>query len=337
MLCLLGRRRRDWHDGPVTQPNRGALVVIPTYNEAENIELSSTASAPPFPTLDVLVVDDESPDGTGEIADKIATHDVPGPCAPPPSQGRARSGLPGGLRVGAGARLRRRSSRWTPTGHTCPSSCLGCWTRCPRLTSCWVHAGCAVAGSSTGRSGASCCRAVATRTPGSRWVCLCATPRVASALSAATTLGGDRPGYGPFAGLLLPGRPRPAVDRGGLSGRGGTDHVRRTRLRRVEDDGVDRPGGAGPGHPVGRSASPRPAARGGGRTTYLGRALRCTGSSCSRCSSGLPDPRDLRDHPGRAGDRRDPHGLAAGRSSPCLVPGSSGARVAEHGRRCVAR
>jgi dolichol-phosphate mannosyltransferase len=48
------------------------LVVIPTYDEALNIEsiLSRLLSA--VPETDVLVVDDNSPDGTGELADKIA-------------------------------------------------------------------------------------------------------------------------------------------------------------------------------------------------------------------------------------------------------------------------
>jgi dolichol-phosphate mannosyltransferase len=52
-----------------------ALVVIPTYNEAESLEgvvakvLASPAS------VDVLVVDDSSPDGTGELADRLAAAD----------------------------------------------------------------------------------------------------------------------------------------------------------------------------------------------------------------------------------------------------------------------
>lgn len=51
------------------------IVVIPTYNEAANIELIVDRVRGSVPALDVLVVDDGSPDGTGEIADKIATHD----------------------------------------------------------------------------------------------------------------------------------------------------------------------------------------------------------------------------------------------------------------------
>jgi dolichol-phosphate mannosyltransferase len=51
------------------------LVVIPTYNEAENIELVLDRVRACVPSLDVLVVDDGSPDGTGELADKVAAHD----------------------------------------------------------------------------------------------------------------------------------------------------------------------------------------------------------------------------------------------------------------------
>ncbi len=51
------------------------LVVIPTYNEAENLELIVDRVRGSVPRVDVLVVDDGSPDGTGAIADKIAEHD----------------------------------------------------------------------------------------------------------------------------------------------------------------------------------------------------------------------------------------------------------------------
>jgi len=51
------------------------LVVIPTYNEAENLELIVDRVRASVPEVHVLVVDDGSPDGTGEIADKIAAVD----------------------------------------------------------------------------------------------------------------------------------------------------------------------------------------------------------------------------------------------------------------------
>jgi dolichol-phosphate mannosyltransferase len=51
------------------------LVVVPTYDEAENIELVVDRVRATVASFDVLIVDDMSPDGTGDIADKIAAHD----------------------------------------------------------------------------------------------------------------------------------------------------------------------------------------------------------------------------------------------------------------------
>lgn len=49
-----------------------ALVVLPTYNEAENIGPMSEAILKVSPEIHLLVVDDNSPDGTGQIADQLA-------------------------------------------------------------------------------------------------------------------------------------------------------------------------------------------------------------------------------------------------------------------------
>ena len=51
--------------------NRG-IVVIPTYNEAENLPLIVPQVLEQDPRLEVLVVDDNSPDGTGRLADELA-------------------------------------------------------------------------------------------------------------------------------------------------------------------------------------------------------------------------------------------------------------------------
>ncbi|HEY70119.1 MAG TPA: polyprenol monophosphomannose synthase [Anaerolineae bacterium] len=49
------------------------IVIIPTYNEAENLPiLVAELWALSIPDLEILVVDDASPDGTGEIADELA-------------------------------------------------------------------------------------------------------------------------------------------------------------------------------------------------------------------------------------------------------------------------
>jgi len=48
------------------------IAVVPTYNEAENIpKLVAAVFALQVPDLEVLVVDDQSPDGTGEIVDRL--------------------------------------------------------------------------------------------------------------------------------------------------------------------------------------------------------------------------------------------------------------------------
>ncbi|MFJ1703439.1 polyprenol monophosphomannose synthase [Kitasatospora sp. NPDC088346] len=51
------------------------LVIIPTYNEAENVERIVSRVRVAVPEVHVLVADDNSPDGTGDLADKIAAED----------------------------------------------------------------------------------------------------------------------------------------------------------------------------------------------------------------------------------------------------------------------
>jgi len=60
--------------GPGAGPLR-TLVIIPTYNERENIAPIVSRVRAAAPEVDVLVVDDGSPDGTGEIADALAASD----------------------------------------------------------------------------------------------------------------------------------------------------------------------------------------------------------------------------------------------------------------------
>ena len=54
---------------PVPMP---PLVILPTYNEAENIGPIVRAALDAAPAAHVLIVDDDSPDGTGDIADALA-------------------------------------------------------------------------------------------------------------------------------------------------------------------------------------------------------------------------------------------------------------------------
>jgi dolichol-phosphate mannosyltransferase len=52
------------------------LVVTPTYNERDNLEPFLAGLHRVAPSVDVLVVDDSSPDGTGALADDIAARDA---------------------------------------------------------------------------------------------------------------------------------------------------------------------------------------------------------------------------------------------------------------------
>jgi dolichol-phosphate mannosyltransferase len=75
------RRRSAAADIPATPataaPTEGAgtWVIVPTYNEAENVPTISAAILEALPGATLLVVDDGSPDGTGRIADELAAAD----------------------------------------------------------------------------------------------------------------------------------------------------------------------------------------------------------------------------------------------------------------------
>lgn len=51
------------------------LIIIPTYNEIENLRPLLEATFSYAPETDVLIVDDNSPDGTGKLADQIHEED----------------------------------------------------------------------------------------------------------------------------------------------------------------------------------------------------------------------------------------------------------------------
>jgi dolichol-phosphate mannosyltransferase len=55
---------------------RDVWVVLPTYNERDNIERIANAILASLPEASLLIVDDSSPDGTGELADTIAAREA---------------------------------------------------------------------------------------------------------------------------------------------------------------------------------------------------------------------------------------------------------------------
>jgi dolichol-phosphate mannosyltransferase len=54
---------------------RRALICLPTYDERENLAPIVSAIHGVVPAVDVLVIDDDSPDGTGRLADELAARD----------------------------------------------------------------------------------------------------------------------------------------------------------------------------------------------------------------------------------------------------------------------
>jgi dolichol-phosphate mannosyltransferase len=61
---------------PSAEPSAERIVIVmPTYNERQNLESIAGRVRAALPEADLLVVDDNSPDGTGDIADKLAEAD----------------------------------------------------------------------------------------------------------------------------------------------------------------------------------------------------------------------------------------------------------------------
>jgi len=82
-------------------------VIVPTYDEAENIRPITAAVLDVLPTATLLVVDDGSPDGTGRIADRLAgEHPEVRVLHRPEKQGLGRAYLAGfEMALGEGAAL----------------------------------------------------------------------------------------------------------------------------------------------------------------------------------------------------------------------------------------
>jgi len=55
---------------------RGVWIVLPTYDERENVEPMAEAILAALPEASLLIVDDASPDGTGDLADTLAAREA---------------------------------------------------------------------------------------------------------------------------------------------------------------------------------------------------------------------------------------------------------------------
>ena len=65
----------DTPETPEPVLGRGALIITPTYNERSNLEAFVETTLGTAPGAHVLIVDDNSPDGTGVLADELAARD----------------------------------------------------------------------------------------------------------------------------------------------------------------------------------------------------------------------------------------------------------------------
>ena len=72
---LSASNRLDHHNSEVHGGTNSGIVLIPTYNERDNLERVIAEVRTHLPAGDILIIDDQSPDGTGDLADQIAQED----------------------------------------------------------------------------------------------------------------------------------------------------------------------------------------------------------------------------------------------------------------------
>ena len=242
-------------------------VILPTYDEAENLEAVVGGVRAAAPEAQILVVDDNSRDGTAELADALAAEDDP----------QARTSCTGRARPGSGART-RRASRYaldagaglrdrdgrrplTRSGRPAAADRARAGRRRPGAR---LPLRARAAGSRTGGSIGGCSRAGAAATPGAcsgvdvrdltgGFKCFRAGALRAVDFESATA-----------HGLRVPGRADVARAERRAEGRRGADPVPRAAARRVEDVRPDRSGGGVEGSgPALRVAAVAPAGGGG--------------------------------------------------------------------------
>ena len=120
-----GRTAANHRSGGAQRPSERTLVIIPTYNERENLPLIVGRVHKARPDVHVLIVDDGSPDGTGELADELALADPDRVhVMHRDGQGRARRRVSGGVRLGPESRVlgaRRDGRRRQPPARAAAS------------------------------------------------------------------------------------------------------------------------------------------------------------------------------------------------------------------------
>ena len=206
-----------------------AVLCLPTYNERENLEPMIEALGEALDTSQdrVLVIDDGSPDGTGEIADRLAAEHLVGLRAPPRRRRRGSARRTSRGSVGRSRKAPSSSSRWTATSPTTPPTSRGSSRLRRTPTSCSDRATRRAVGRRTGVSSAGSSLAAAASTRRSSSGCAFATSRAGSSASGAQTLEAIDLDALVGARLRVPDRddlPREACR---PADPGGPDHVRR--------------------------------------------------------------------------------------------------------------
>ena len=112
------------HEEGTGRSRRRGIVVLPTYNESQNLPILVPLILDATDLLDVMVVDDGSPDGTGAIAESLAREHAPRVLV---LHRESKSGRGGAVMAGFREALKNPSyagsRRWMPTNLTSQPSC----------------------------------------------------------------------------------------------------------------------------------------------------------------------------------------------------------------------
>ena len=128
-----------------------ALVIIPTYNEKENVRSVIERVLATDARLEILIVDDNSPDKTGDIVDAESRVNSRVHLMRRPGKMGLGTAYSDGF-AGRSSATTSTSSRWMPISRTIRHICRSFSKRRRRRISCWARAiSMATSRSSTGR------------------------------------------------------------------------------------------------------------------------------------------------------------------------------------------